>query len=225
MYTIVLRKNVVYDSNGTYIKEFFIYVKNNEIYCPLITSSMVNYATTSLFNCISAAFDTSFGFNPYTLYKNGELSMMYLLSQDYLESSVPTIKCDIIDAKNALTLHESDVYYFYKPSIITETDEYYKMVYKLPNNYTIPDNLNFTFTEHCFGNRWNLTWKENQWSGKNIKGKINGKVINKCNLPADETWDHYHGSHIMIRKQSNDKYIKVHEGNSNLMYSMIQIFC
>lgn len=96
---------------------------------------------------------------------------MYLLSQDALVSSLPTIRCDTIEAKNVLKLHESDVHYFYKPSIITdETIDYtyrkynwdtstydnvtdqiecYKMIYKIPADYEIPSQLNFKFTEHC----------------------------------------------------------------------------
>lgn len=45
----------------------------------------------------------------------------------------PTIKCDIIDAKNILKLHGSDLRYFYKPDMISETDKYIKIVFKVPH--------------------------------------------------------------------------------------------
>ena len=97
------------------------------------------------------------------------------------------------------------------------------MVFKIPSDYMIPDGLNFTFTEHCFGNHWMLRWNGNEWEGDNIKGKINGKIINKCNLPADYSADHQlHTSHIMIKKEFNEKFIKKRADNSNLMYCMIQ---
>lgn len=90
------------------------------------------------------------------LWKNVELSIMYLLSQDTLVAKKPTIKCDIIEAKNAFKLHELYVRYFYKPDIISEYSinniNYYEMIFKNPNDYTIQINLNFTFTEQCFGN-------------------------------------------------------------------------
>ena len=82
---------------------------------------------------------------------------MNLLNQDALVAKKPTIKCDIIDARNALKLHETDLHYFYKPDIITEdsfdSQRFYKMIFKIPDDYTIPLNLNFTFTEFCFGNK------------------------------------------------------------------------
>lgn len=37
LFRIILRKNVIYDEQGTYIKEFCIYSKNNKICCPMIT--------------------------------------------------------------------------------------------------------------------------------------------------------------------------------------------
>ena len=132
IFKVILRKNVVFDSEGRYIKEFIIYTQNNEIYNPLITFSN-NYCDidSSRDSNFYIAFDKNLDFNPYSLYIKGELSIMYLLSQDALVATKPTIKCEIIEAKNALKLHESDVKYFYKPDIITETDEYYKMVFKI----------------------------------------------------------------------------------------------
>lgn len=45
------------------------------------------------------------------------------------------------------------------------------MIFKIPDDYTIPLNLNFTFTEFCFGNKWSLIWDGNQWNGDNCQGK------------------------------------------------------
>ncbi len=170
------------------------------------------------------AFDTNLSFNPYTLYMNGELSIMYLLSQDALISTKPTIRCDIVEAKNALTLHESDVHYLYKPSIITdETIDYthkitdtststtitktdkvdcYKMIYKLPpsTEYEIPPQLNFRFIEHCFGNEWSLIWNGEQWTGDNVQGRSNGKIeSSKQYLRVDKKYNVYGMSGCWVR--------------------------
>ena len=181
-----------------------IYKENDKIHSPIITYDKELQKCTILhsnslgFNEQDTdyfiAFHEDLSFNPYTLYLNGEMSIMYLLNQDAIESRHPIIKCDIIDAKNALTLHESDVHYFYKPSIITQQKDgeydYFKMVFKMPDNYTIPDNLLFKFKEYCFGNEWVLEWTKDEqhpngyWNGKNCQGKVNKKVINKANLPC-----------------------------------------
>ncbi|WP_300485523.1 hypothetical protein, partial [uncultured Brachyspira sp.] len=196
VFKVILRKNVVFDCEGRYIKEFIIYTQNNEIYNPIINfSNKCSNITNSRDTDFYIAFDKNLDFNPYNLYIKGELSIMYLLSQDALVAAKPTIKCDIIEARNTFKLHESDVKYFYKPDIITEEKidniDYYKMVFKISDSYTIPNDLNFTFTEHCFGNKWLLNWKKDSshingfWEGNNCQGKVNKKVINKCNTPCE----------------------------------------
>ncbi len=106
---------------------------------------------------------------------------------EVLVSSKPVIKCDIIEAKNALHLHESNIAYLYKPTIITsekivdENDneiDCYKMVFKYPSNLEIPNLQDFTFTEYCFGNKWQLSFDaiNKYWTGSNIQGRSNGKI-------------------------------------------------
>ena len=125
--------------------------------------------------------------DPYGLFRNGDMSVVYLLNDDALVTRQPVIKWDIIDAKNALKLHESDVYYLYRPSItrtvvIDTTKEAYKMCWMLKfafdKDYTIPPYLEFRFNEYCFGNKWMLTWDGKKWNGSNVQGHINGKILN-----------------------------------------------
>ena len=62
----------------------------------------------------------------------------------------------------------NDLLYHYQFEVIHEPDiittakddecEYYKMIYKVPSDYTLPKFLTFTFNEHCFGNKRSLTW-------------------------------------------------------------------
>ena len=76
------------------------------------------------------------------------------------------------------------------------------MIFEIPTDYTIPNNLEFTFTEYCFANHWMLKWikdtehSEGYWSGENMQGKLNAKVINKWNLKPTRGENHnkYKGS-------------------------------
>ena len=186
-------------------------------------------------------------FPPPILYKNGELSIMYLLKQESL-STDKNIKCNIIDAKNALQLHESDVHYFYKPDIITdakidythrvinhETSLYetvtdkidcYKMVYVLPpeKEYSIPLNSNFKFTEHCFGNNWSITWDGNKWNGNNVQGRSNGKIeSSKQYLRVDKKYNDFGMSGCYVRckhDEWNGKMLDVYSNEDNFMRVM-----
>lgn len=115
--------------------EFYGYLKNGRASGPVLVSLSRESMPSATSQCETRyttqhwttfgpdfyiAFDTRLNIDPYKLYMNGELSIQYLLSQDALVSKKPTIKCDMIEAKNALKLHESDVHYLYKPTIITE---------------------------------------------------------------------------------------------------------
>ena len=144
------------------------------------------------------------------------------------------IKCDIIDAKNALKLHESDVYYLYRPSItrsvvIDTTRDAYKECYlrqfNFDKDYTIPDNQEFRFNEYCFGNKWSLTWDGSQWTGANVQGHLNGKIINdlnkKCSAGNDAWTD---GCYIRVRRSDlNQKIVNKPSDYStdNLLHYMI----
>ena len=269
VFKIILRKNIIYDSQGNLIKEFICYINNLSIFSPVITLNVnsskigianIEHLNVSLTkepssrdevnssNTFFIAFDTGFDFNPYTLYMNGELSIMYLLSQDALVSLKPVIRCDVIEAKNALTLHETDVYYMYKPSIITEeTLEYsyktvdtststtitktdlidcFKMIYKLPpaEEYEIPQQLNFKFIEYCFGNEWSLIWNGDEWLGENVKGRSNGVI--KCSnlyMRVDKKYNDYGMSGCWVRckhDEWNAKFLDNGTSTENYMKNL-----
>ena len=250
---IILRKNIIYDYNGYLTKEFICYIKNGKALCPVIScrenEDKCDVNNVSMFNQdFFIAFDTRLPFNPYELFMKGELSIMYLLKQDSLVATTPSIKCEIIDAKNALTLHESDIHYFYKPDIITDakidythrvinhetslyetiTDEIdcYKMVYVLPSEkeYEIPLNLNFKFTEHCFGNEWSLRWDGNKWNGNNVQGRSNGKIeSSKQYLRVDKKYNDYGMSGCYVRckhDEWNARMLDVYSNEDNFMKVM-----
>ncbi|KAK8845753.1 hypothetical protein M9Y10_020671 [Tritrichomonas musculus] len=204
IFKIVLRKNVIYDEEGRYIKEFYISSRNNKIVCPVITYDIdqkyciINDNSFTMTRSIGPAdqskldgkffiaFDKRLPFDPRTLYINGDLSIMNQFTPTALKTD-KAIKCSVIEADNALKLHKSDVHYFYKPSIITEDNEFYKMVFSVDSNYNIPSNLEFIFKEYCFGNTWSLMWKNDDnnankgyWTGYNCQGCYNKSIKTLC---------------------------------------------
>ena len=210
VFRFMLRKNEIFDESGTFIKEFYCYVEDKKLYCPVITLSPTNdliryqidYVETSWEDKPFIAFDKQISFEPYVLYLRGEISIMYLLPQDTIESKIPEIKCDIITAKNALKLHESNVAYLYKPSKINENDDYYSMTFHIDDSFSLPTNMTFTFNEFCFMNNWTLTWTGHEWIGNNIQGKSNGTVINHMNCMYEDTY-----AAIGIKKNEFNNYV------------------
>ncbi|KAK8890694.1 hypothetical protein M9Y10_035479 [Tritrichomonas musculus] len=239
IFKIVLRKNVIYDSNGKYIKEFYISTKNNQILCPVIIYDQLNkYCTindttliatrsiddadgNSLDGKFYIAFDKRLSIIPYNLYLSGDLSILNQFEPTCLKTD-KAIKCSIIEADNALKLHKSDVHYFYKPSIITEDNEFYKMVFSIEDSYEIPDKLEFIFKESCFGNQWSLTWDGTKWNGNNRKGHLNGKVINKINWrpTASKEFKNCCGCAVVVK--ISDEHVKIIQNNGKgLMESLL----
>lgn len=53
--------------------------------------------SSDLFDGPNTAFDSKLGYDPKMLWKNGELSIMHLLSNNWLVAKKLTIKCDIIE--------------------------------------------------------------------------------------------------------------------------------
>ena len=226
----VLRKNEILDESGAFIKDFYAYVENKRLYCPVIvvhqpdeTDPLQHIIYHEEADVPFIAFDKNVSFNPYTLYLNGELSIMNLLNQNTIESKTPEIKCDIITARNAFKLHESNVPYLYKPSYINETADHYSMTFCIPDDYEIPTNMDITFKEYCFKNTWVLTWDGNKWIGNNIQGRSNDCVaVNAINK--------YDGGYAVIGFKKNDfndyicsKWLKQTEFNSILKSSTIKI--
>ena len=212
IFRFMLRKNEIFEEDGTFIKDFYCYVDNGELYCTVAILISSNGLQKYQVDCVRVswdtqpfvAFDVDIPFEPYSLFLRGEISIMYLLHQDNIESKIPEIKCDIIDARNALKLHESNVVYLYKPSKIDESELYYSITFHIDPSYTIPTNMNFVFEEYCFNNTWNLTWTGREWIGNNIQGRSNGKMINKLNRMCDET-DYFVA--IGIVKNDFDKFV------------------
>ena len=239
IFRIILRKNLFHNIEGVIHNEFFVYVEGGKIYNPVITSAG-SYSTFSNEVYDSEALTTAFNIDkrlnidPYALFTNGDLSVIYLLNEDTLVSRQPVIKCDIIDAKNALKLHESNVYYLYRPSLIREViidtnKETYKQCWLLQFNfdegYTIPPMQEFRFNEYCFGNKWLLTWDGTKWSGDNVQGHINGKIVNGLNKKAPvRSLMLTEGAYIRVKRtEMNKKILNKPDdyGTDNLLHYMI----
>lgn len=95
----------------------------------------------------------------------------------------------------------------------------YQMIFKIPESYTIPINLDFTFKEYCFGNSWSLKWDGNTWIGDNIQGRNNPKIIRKCNMRNQKDGYGATGCYCMVKRDEwNSQHIP---SNSNgLAYSL-----
>ena len=93
------------------------------------------------------------------------------------------------------------------------------MIYKIPNDYTIPTNLNFTFTEYCFGNKWSMIWDGTKWDGYNCQGKSNGKIeSSKQTFPVDKKYNDYGMSGCYVRCKHTEWNAKFLGGiDKNLM--------
>ena len=237
IFKVNLRKQLLLDFYGNILNDFIVsynpetskFVAPRVSYYDVNDSHKVDYIDR---DDIEIWFDKELSFHPYTEYLNGELVIEYLLAQNALASKEPVLRCDIIDARNALKLRETDIYYFYRPSMIlfdsdvkyiedTEWScECYKMIFKIPETYTIPINLDFSFKEYCFGNSWSLKWDGNKWCGDNIQGRINPKIIRKCNMRTKKGAYGETGCFCMVKRDTwNNQHIP---SNSNgLAYSLL----
>ena len=88
---------------------------------------------------------------------------------------------------------------------------------KLFNTY----HLDFSFKEYCFGNTWALKWDGNKWCGDNIQGRINPKIVRKCNMRAQKDGYGATGCYCMVKKDTwNSQHIP---SNSNrLAFSLFE---
>ena len=239
IFKINLRKHLLIDFYGNILNDFVIYYnpEKSKFEAPLVSYYDVNDSHKLDYrdlDNIEAWFDEELGFHPYTEYLNGELVIEYLLSQNALVSNEPTLRCEIIEAKNALRLRESDVYYFYRPSMIlfnsdvkymesnTEWScECYQMIFKIPESYSIPINLDFSFKEYCFGNTWALKWDGDKWCGDNIQGRINPKIVRKCNMRAQKDGYGATGCYCMVKKDTwNSQHIP--SNTNGLAFSLFE---
>ena len=73
-------------------------------------------------------------------------------------------------------LVESDQLYLYKPSEITEDNNYYIMKWNIDEDYDIPLNLQFKFKEYLFGHSWELKWDGDVWTGNNCVNMCYAKM-------------------------------------------------
>lgn len=221
VFKINLRKKILFDADGRVIQTLSIYVKNKHFVCPEVVKTDGKKVRIQEQNSVKPyiGVDKNIEIDLKSLFIHGEISIIYLLPLNQIVLSQPSIKCDIIDSKNSIKLHESDNLYLYKPSIITEetlTDknneklDVYTMIWKIPSDYVIPEGLKFEFKEQCFGNRWTLEYNNGRWIGANVKGKINGKIINKRNEQdpgkGESKYQERDGAVVMIKKSPINIY-------------------
>ena len=54
------------------------------------------------------------------IYTEGVIVFSYALSETCIQSDTDVVRCEIIDAKNAFKLVETDQLYLYEPTVISE---------------------------------------------------------------------------------------------------------
>ena len=241
IFRVTLRKQLLLDYDGNILNNFLITFDPSDE-DKKYKSVKITYNGTN--DCYIAEsrnrekpeiiIDSNCTFLPLAEFIKGDLVIEYLLSQTALRSREPNIQCDIIEAKNALKLRKSDVLYFYKPDIIGFNEdvkyiepsdnlewscECYKMIFKVPSNYNLPNGLTFTLKEYCFGNDWTLTWDGKKWIGDNIQGRKNAKIVHKCNMRNEKDGYGATGCYCMVKKDEwNSKHIPAH--TSGYAYSL-----
>lgn len=191
VFEIKIRKNIIFTDSGKCIKKYDCIFDGTNWKTTKITfnkDSGKSYFTTenSVPNSPMIWIDEAISYFPYQMYMEGDLSFIYVLAQESIKSNKSVVKCEIIDAKNAFKLHESDVYYLYTPTATEErvdNIDYWKMFWEIPDSYTIPRLQPFVFKDRAFDNTYSLTYNpsgENQlWEGNNIRNRYHGGVISK----------------------------------------------
>ncbi|KAK8857776.1 hypothetical protein M9Y10_016187 [Tritrichomonas musculus] len=128
LFKIHMRNLLIMDWLGNILNDFTISVVNGKFICPELTHNKARdcytYSTRER-DDPEIMFDKDLDIEPYSWYLRGDMTIHNLLNDDSLVARKPVIKCDVIDAENALRLQKSDVYYFYRPTMITY-DEHVK---------------------------------------------------------------------------------------------------
>ena len=107
------------------------------------------------------------------LYSEGQITLQYILKQAEIKSDNNIVECDIIKAKNAFTLRETDQLYLYEPAVIADKTvnevDYWYQLYKIDANTNIIDNQIFELTDYYLGFTFSLNWSaaDNKWAGYN----------------------------------------------------------
>ena len=156
VFNIIIRDRIFYTTNAECITQFNISYQNKKFKCPVITFldtednhnvCSIEYKDSPFTNNHPAIFiHDDLHISPQKLYINGDMSIVYLLNQAGIQSIAKEIKCDIIDARNAFKLHESDVPYVYKP-------RYFKELKTLEGSEKLPGGAANTILE-TVGDYW-----------------------------------------------------------------------
>ena len=99
--------------------------------------------------------------------------MQYILPQSRIRSDNSTVECDVIKAKNAFDLKETDQLYLYEPTVITDKTvgdhDYWYQLYHIDSSTSIVDNQIFELTDYYLGFTFSLNWSavDNKWVGYN----------------------------------------------------------
>ena len=213
----VFRDLNLYDSDGYLVKNLIISYENNNWCCPCISLQKVDEGTLGAIHKVTIDYEhiplTS---DPYVklhknindikvLILNGSLVLSYLLSRDSLQSDTPVVSCDIIEAKNAFTLRETNQLYLYEPTKIDEyvkgNNEYWRQTYSIKEEQELIDGQIFEFIDYFLGFNYALMWSatENKWKGFNCANVVKGNVERMYNEYIDEMYIAVQRNEINLR--------------------------
>ena len=93
-------------------------------------------------------------------------------------------------------LRESDQLYLYKPSLITQTNDFYQMTWNIDIEQPIPLATVFSFKDYLYGHTWSLLWDGNRWTGNNCINRSFAKLSSHKETKNDPTLIVHHTDSI-----------------------------
>lgn len=163
-----LPRNYINDNNEV-IGTVYSKKSDNNFLNPSITKNQNTYTLTYTTNA-NPQLNIS-DRNPFDMYVLGELKIEWIPKPTTLSSPAKVV-CDIIEAKNALSLYETPIPVFFRPINYGETDTYWWMTWGYNSDSEefnkLLEGQPFIFTETSFGHNYTLYKNGNTWTGNNF---------------------------------------------------------
>ena len=108
------------------------------------------------------------------IYTEGIMVFSYALSETCIQSDRDVVKCEIIDAKNAFKLIETNQLYLYEPTVISEKTvgevDYWYQLYHIDSSTNIINGQKFELMDHYTGFSFELQWNSEENKGTDVPG-------------------------------------------------------
>ena len=155
--------------------------------------------------------------SPYEQFMRGELFFKWIPETHAIESKV--LKCQTIEAENALKLYHTPIPFFYTPKNFGETTidgiDYWFISWGYSTDSeefkALVDGQPFEFNDKAFGHKFALKKSGDKWTGNNAHIYV-GKV-------TDVISDYHIGSEAFHNE------VKVYFKNDKIMTDWLKVFC